>query len=398
MTTIILMLSLWTSSYSEDTVDISVLSLLKPRELIVNCTSPGELKISTNDSKTDQSIQLNPGEAARIAFNDNLLHLEINSEAGSFVAKNIVVIEVKGEESQIELIAPNPFTRSFRGSLAFRPKSKGISIILTAPLEQIVGEVTAAEMGTSGVNKQALMAQSVCVRSYLVSMRNRKPGFVFEDTTQSLLYRGRDGAFGTGGQAHLRKGEEAAQATKGVVISYASLVVPGYFHACCGGNTATPKMAWKETYGEGAFATVKCGLCKSSPHYRWQKRIAASELRKVFPVMSGQLTFSTKNHPGSGYIAQVEITSGERKQIYEGDQFRIRIGRALGWSTVRSNVFTVKRENGFISFDGYGFGHGVGFCQEGAIEADRRGWGWRQILRFYFPRCTLVYRESLSLR
>ena len=39
----------------------------------------------------------------------------------------------------------------------------------------------------------------------------------------------------------------------------------------------------------------------------------------------------------------------------------------------------------FYEFQGYGYGHGVGMCQEGAIEMAKIGKSYRDILKFYFP-------------
>jgi stage II sporulation protein D len=44
-----------------------------------------------------------------------------------------------------------------------------------------------------------------------------------------------------------------------------------------------------------------------------------------------------------------------------------------------------KRNNEFL-VNGQGYGHGVGLCQLGALELAKRGYDYRQILSFYFPR------------
>lgn len=48
-------------------------------------------------------------------------------------------------------------------------------------------------------------------------------------------------------------------------------------------------------------------------------------------------------------------------------------------------VFTIK---------GAGFGHGLGMSQYGAYGAAKSGLGWRQILRFYYPRTTQVHQRA----
>nr|HRI48052.1 hypothetical protein [Ignavibacteriaceae bacterium] len=38
-----------------------------------------------------------------------------------------------------------------------------------------------------------------------------------------------------------------------------------------------------------------------------------------------------------------------------------------------------------IILSGKGNGHGVGLCQWGSISLSEKGWGYKQILEFYFP-------------
>jgi stage II sporulation protein D len=46
----------------------------------------------------------------------------------------------------------------------------------------------------------------------------------------------------------------------------------------------------------------------------------------------------------------------------------------------------MKMKDKQFHFEGQGYGHGVGLCQLGALELAKRGYDYRQILAFYFPR------------
>jgi stage II sporulation protein D len=69
--------------------------------------------------------------------------------------------------------------------------------------------------------------------------------------------------------------------------------------------------------------------------------------------------------------------------------FRFAIGRALGFNTVRSDLWSVAREGAQLSFTGTGDGHGVGMCQLGADQMGAEGRGYREILAFYYPGAVL---------
>jgi stage II sporulation protein D len=68
--------------------------------------------------------------------------------------------------------------------------------------------------------------------------------------------------------------------------------------------------------------------------------------------------------------------------------------RPVSGGLLRSNVFdlTVSRAGGQVErlvADGAGAGHGVGFCQWGAVGRARRGQEHQQILAAYYPGAVL---------
>jgi stage II sporulation protein D len=72
------------------------------------------------------------------------------------------------------------------------------------------------------------------------------------------------------------------------------------------------------------------------------------------------------------------------------EDFRLAVGRALGWNRIRSNWFEVAAVGDSFLFHGRGSGHGVGLCQTGAAEMAREGRSYREILAQYFPSAALA--------
>lgn len=71
------------------------------------------------------------------------------------------------------------------------------------------------------------------------------------------------------------------------------------------------------------------------------------------------------------------------------EDFRLVVGRALGWNKILSAWFEVSRlgkesDDGFL-FHGRGTGHGVGLCQAGAAAMAAQGLNADAILAQYFP-------------
>jgi stage II sporulation protein D len=59
---------------------------------------------------------------------------------------------------------------------------------------------------------------------------------------------------------------------------------------------------------------------------------------------------------------------------------------------LKSSFFTIEESNGTVILHGHGYGHGVGLCQEGAIEMAKVGYTYLDILMFYFHGVTLADR------
>src|SRR5262249_32203909 len=91
--------------------------------------------------------------------------------------------------------------------------------------------------------------------------------------------------------------------------------------------------------------------------------------------------------------AEALTIEGARRRLVRGWDFKLIVGRALGWQMIKSSRFEVSRVGDDFIFRGSGFGHGLGLCQEGAHVAARRGMDYRQILNHYFPGTRLTRAE-----
>jgi stage II sporulation protein D len=57
----------------------------------------------------------------------------------------------------------------------------------------------------------------------------------------------------------------------------------------------------------------------------------------------------------------------------------------LGWNAVPGNNYELQREGDVVVVEGSGKGHGVGLCQLGASWMARQGYGFQEILAYYYP-------------
>jgi stage II sporulation protein D len=80
--------------------------------------------------------------------------------------------------------------------------------------------------------------------------------------------------------------------------------------------------------------------------------------------------------------SEIRLYAGDRLHIIKKSYLRNFAGREL----LPSNNFIMESKNNEFHVHGQGYGHGVGLCQLGALELAKRGYDYRQILSFYFPR------------
>jgi stage II sporulation protein D len=91
----------------------------------------------------------------------------------------------------------------------------------------------------------------------------------------------------------------------------------------------------------------------------------------------------------SGRVGQLVIALDQEDVQVDGPRVR-QVLRTTTGDILRSNSFTltVSRSGGRLTqlvADGGGNGHGVGFCQWGAVGRARMGQDYRQILTAYYP-------------
>src|SRR6185437_3439687 len=135
---------------------------------------------------------------------------------------------------------------------------------------------------------------------------------------------------------------------------------------------------------------VRDDYCITGPHYRWTDVIDSAQLANALRSDSrtdvGQniRELTVVRYDQTGRAELIEI-AGDRRRTVSGWEFKLIVGRALGWNVLKSSRFDISRSGSQFVFRGGGFGHGLGLCQEGAHVMAQRGQSYQQILAHYFP-------------
>lgn len=340
-----------------------------------------------------KAILVNPGNILSFtAANDNV-YLKIGDKF--LEAKNFQIFP----KDTLQFLKYNGMR--FRGSLKIINNLDSIAVINTVDVESYLKGVIPKEMplGKDDEYFEALKAFAICARTYsLNKMKRNGDNFdVFIDT--------RDQAYG-GVDAEKEISNKAVDETKGLVLTYGGKIATVFYHSTCGGRTEKVQNVFARDsipYLQGVIDGYP-PYCSISPSFKWTEtypeNLFIDRLRKAGLIDSEYYSIKAievVSRFESGRVNELRIdllsSTNDNKSIsIFGNNIRSIIRTANNKSILKSNWFDINLdENKNVTITGKGYGHGVGFCQWGAINQSKLGYGFKEILFHYFPRTKISY-------
>jgi stage II sporulation protein D len=172
------------------------------------------------------------------------------------------------------------------------------------------------------------------------------------------------------------------------VLTHDAEIIQAFYHSNCGGRTESSENVWgaRLSYLTG----VECTYCLSTPSNTWEQRILLRDIEEKMKGEGLKVSGITDIRPGQrnnrGRLKNVLIVSLRSELTLTGDQFR----KVIGYAVIKSTNFSLKIVNGEARFTGLGYGHGVGLCQWGAKQRALDGFGYTEILTYYYPGTALT--------
>ncbi len=260
--------------------------------------------------------------------------------------------------------------------------------IATMPLEEYVSRVLSAEAPPSS-GAAARQALAIVVRTFALRNRSRheREGFDLCDLTHCQVMG-----------ARTKAGDEAAQATSGQVLYHDGLLATVFYTASCGGHSERASDVWPVAVDPPYL------LARAEPDCRadslWQSDVSAVDLQRALVVAGrrGQVlrNLAVLGRSRSGRVSRLRLDGFEPPEM-TGEDFRLAVGRALGWQVLKSTLFDVERTAAGYRFRGSGRGHGVGLCVVGSARMAAGGQSALDILNRYFPG-TVVHLAAPAAR
>ena len=263
----------------------------------------------------------------------------------------------------------------FEAKDELRIQARGGLLLLTLrmPLEEYVSGVLQGE-AASFQSDEALQAMAIAARTYAVRFgsRHRLEGFDFCDTTHCQDLRL---------DIHSPRARAAVTATEGELLWFEGRPAATYYHRSCGGEIEDAS-ALEPDLHVPYLRRHHDDHCAGTPD-EWQSEISKSDLSRALGEPVDTLRVVARSDSGR---VQRLIVGG---RTVEETEFRLAVGRALGWDKLRSDLYEEEERGDRVEFHGRGQGHGVGLCQRGAENMGDQGHSYREILAYYYPGTTL---------
>ena len=273
---------------------------------------------------------------------------------------------------------------NYTGKLYILPSGNTFSVVEHTDLENYLLGVLPYEMSHSWP-LEALKAQAVAARTFTLMQikSNKKTDFDLYNDVRSQMYKGSAKVYDSVRQA--------VEDTQGQVLTYKGELFNTYYHANCGGGTDDAKI-WT---GSSA-ATVKplqgasCSTDTHSKSYSWKATVPAKSINAFVNKkgLSGSVSkIKVAQRTGTKRAVTLQFTTSKGSKNLSCGQFRLAVGSSLLKSCKITSIS--KSASGF-TFEGHGYGHGIGMCQDGAKGMAENGKNYKKILANYFPSSDLT--------
>jgi SpoIID/LytB domain protein len=284
-----------------------------------------------------------------------------------------------------------------------------MTVVNVVNIESYLYGVIPAEM-PAGWPEEAIRAQAIAARSYSLAMLGQfaDRGFDLYGSPRSMAYHGAG--------AETTTTTRVVDDTRGLILKGGGEPLEAYFSANHGGYSEDSRTMWgndaymaavpdillPERTGNlpldeldawihaAPFSFSSVSRFHYSSSYRWEKWVAAGEIRSRLPEDPGEIRRVVSRGRGiSGRVYELEVEGEDKSVFVRGND----IWAAMG--ALRSSLFTIgykfdKSENvEYVIFKGAGHGHGIGLDQHGAAGMASAGYSAEEILRHYYPRAEL---------
>lgn len=252
--------------------------------------------------------------------------------------------------------------------------------------EYIVG-VLAGEMPIY-FEKEALKAQAVAARSYALKRieYNKDNDYDVVDSIMNQVYLDNDylkSAWGENYIDNINKLREAVNETSMEYLEYNGEVIDALFFSTSNGYTETASLVFDVDLPY--LKSVKSAWDEdTSSAFRSTSSMNINDFyEKIGLPYSDNFSFKILKRSSTNRIISLSINNRE----FTGKSLYNKLG-------LKSTDFSLKKEGNNIIISTVGYGHGVGMSQYGALGMAKEGYGYQDILKYYYSGTNIKKMEN----
>ncbi len=264
--------------------------------------------------------------------------------------------------------------KSYRGNLEIIKTNNSLYFINVVDVESYLYSVVPSEVYISW-DKEVLKAQSVVSRTYalyeLSFSRGKNRFFDVYSDTRSQVYKGIE--------VENEKINAIINETTGEVLKYQGKIIPAFFHSSSGGMTESSLEFFG--YQKPYLIAKESKYYSTYPDAKWEYTIKKKDFAKIFGITDDILAIKVTKRTSSKRIKEAVVNTSTKNISISGKDLRSKLGET-NLKSLRANIFLT---NDLILFQGFGYGHGVGFAQWDAQGMAKEGFDYKTILKFFYP-------------
>ena len=254
-------------------------------------------------------------------------------------------------------------------------------IINKPDMEKYIAAVIEAE-GGNHAPLEYYKAQAILIRTFTIKnlYKHAEEGFDLCDEVHCQAYKGRC-------SQHPEIMEATTSTTGKVLADQSDVLIMSPFHSNCGGMTSSAGMVWQKDLPY--LVSVRDPFCTNSLHATWTKTVSRADWNTFIS------DYTKNNIDYQRYSFTFNSPTRTKFVLINGIELNLRTVRE--YFNLNSAFFSITDDGESLTFNGRGYGHGVGMCQEGAMEMARVGYCWLDIIHFYFRNVKILDYRDMDL-
>lgn len=325
------------------------------------------------------STDLGTFESVTIDLNSSKVRVNLNGILKSF-GKVTVIQDTVNSALKIKSTSPVSKQHYYRDNIELTSNGSQLVLVNLVDMDNYLSGVVESE-GGGGRHLEYYKVQALMSRTYALKNehRHKKDGFQLCDGVHCQAYHNM--------LRHTPSIQIAVSETSGkVLVDQSNTLVTSYFSANCGGQICDASHVWNNSVPN--VQTFVDTFCIHTRQATWTKTI---EKYKWKSFLADKYGVTEKLYGDKIY----QFTQEQRSAFYIHPSLGVPLRDLRMKFKLKSTYFNTRLEGSSVIIEGRGFGHGVGLCQEGAMNMAKKGYDYTQIARFYFYNVNVIDADRI---